>query len=424
MAFLLTLCYVLLIYLAPAEVIPELAPLRLQLCLFFLAALASAPALFAEAPFGRGPQPYLMSGFMAAIVFSLVMRGWLGGVLPAVSSFLPAAGAFFLLLLNVRTTRQLKSLQVGLIAVAVLLVIRGTIAYHSGASPSVWVMVQHLGEGDLFVRRLRALGILNDPNDLAQFLLMMVPLVLLNWNPGELIQSLPLVGVPVAILGYGIFLTRSRGALVGIAVVVAVAFQKRIGRLAGALMALPVALALIAMNFAGGREVSLEGGVDRIDIWSDGLALVKQSPLWGVGYGLFTEYNSHTAHNSFLLCAAELGLVGYLVWLAFFVVALWQLGSILSAPRDQPALPAVEAHARALRLCLWAYLSTAWFLSRVYMATPYVVLGMAGALAQIDVQRRQVLLLPEARVWMRRTAFVGFGLLLGLYVLVRIGHRA
>ncbi len=420
MAFFLTASYVLLIYLAPAEVFPALVPLRLQLCLFFLAALASAPALLSESPFGRGPQPYLMSGFMAAIAFSLLLR-WPGGILPALSSFLPAAAAFFLLLLNVRTIRQLRTLQIGLIAVAVLLVIRGAITYHTGSGDSLWVMEQHQGEG-IFVRRLRALGVLNDPNDLAQFLLMMVPLILLNWNPRELIQSLPLVGVPIAIIGYGIFLTRSRGALVGIAVVVAVAVQRRIGRLTGALMAVPVALGLILLNFAGGREVSVAGGVDRIEIWSDGLALVKESPLWGVGYGLFTESNPQTAHNSFLLCAAELGLGGYLIWLALFVVGLWQLRTILDAPRDNPALPVVEAQARALRLCVWAYLATAWFLSRAYLATPYVGLGMAGALAQMDMRQRHVPLLPEARVWWQRTAFVGFGLLLGLYVLVRIGH--
>ncbi len=148
------------------------------------------------------------------------------------------------------------------------------------------------------MRRLQALSILNDPNDLAQFLLMMVPLVLITWNPRELIQTLPLVGVPIAILSYGILLTRSRGALVGIAVMFAVALQKRIGRLAGALTAIPVALLLVFLNVAGGREVSLAEGGDRIQIWSDGLALVKQSPLWGVGYGLFTEHNDFTPRTT------------------------------------------------------------------------------------------------------------------------------
>ena len=37
--------------------------------------------------------------------------------------------------------------------------------------------------------------------------------------------------------------------------------------------------------------------------------MLKSHPLFGVGFGNFADYSDHTAHNSIVVCAAELGLV-------------------------------------------------------------------------------------------------------------------
>ena len=59
-----------------------------------------------------------------------------------------------------------------------------------------------------------------------------------------------------------------------------------------------------------------ESNAGRLDAWSAGLGMFRQQPFFGVGYNMFTDHNEITAHNSFVLCFAELGLFGYFIWLA------------------------------------------------------------------------------------------------------------
>ena len=38
--------------------------------------------------------------------------------------------------------------------------------------------------------------------------------------------------------------------------------------------------------------------------------MFMQSPIWGVGFGQYTEYSALTAHNTYVLVLGELGFVG------------------------------------------------------------------------------------------------------------------
>jgi putative inorganic carbon (hco3(-)) transporter len=419
MAFYLSLTYVLLIFLSPGDFVPALAPFRVQLVLFLLALAASFPLLIS--PDFRPPVPAfpLMLGFIASILFSLVMQGWLGGLPIALQRFLPSAAAFFLLCLHTNTFRRLRVVQVSLVLAASYLSTRAILAFQEGDRDSLFIAWVHEGGGE-FRPRLRALGILGDPNDFAQFLLMMVPLAALSWRKYRTAWNLATVGLPIVLFFSAIYFTRSRGALVGAVVMAAVAAEERLGKTAGALATVPAALVLLALNFTGGRSISLSSGADRLDLWSEGLQLVKSSPLWGVGYGNFTEYSTHVAHNSFLQCAAELGLPGYFLWLGLFVVVLTQLQNILDAPREEAPTPAVRRQASALRVMLWGFLATSWFLSRAYRATPFIAVALATVIAQLDWKRRRSPLLPPDREWMTRTLVIGLCLLVAIYAMVRM----
>ena len=82
--------------------------------------------------------------------------------------------------------------------------------------------------------------------------------------------------------------------------------------LIGVLMMLPSRLSELDAG-----ESSAAG---RVDAWYSGLEMFLQSPLFGIGPGLFADNNANlTAHNSFVLVMAEMGLVGYTIWLAFVV---------------------------------------------------------------------------------------------------------
>jgi O-antigen ligase len=122
----------------------------------------------------------------------------------------------------------------------------------------------------------------------------------------------------------------------------------------------------------------MSGGMDRLAIWSDGMSYFKESPLWGIGPRSFGSRYGMTAHNSYLLVAAELGIAGYFLWMSMSVVTFVQLNRITQmADKFQPSL---VRWASALRISLGGYLFTSFFLSRAYELPLYMLLGMCGGI--------------------------------------------
>jgi O-antigen ligase len=170
--------------------------------------------------------------------------------------------------------------------------------------------------------------------------------------------------------------------------------------------------------------------------------MFKSAPLFGIGFNGFTDLYEITAHNSFVLCLAELGLLGSTLWLALLVTTMmglkrsigvqkkWQaaryfglrhlfdasslkiagplhgnlapsVGIItLNYPCAREMLPAMVTSSAtdleikiepmhspsvpqhwvvAMRLALVAFMTSGWFLSRSYTTPMYLVLGLATA---------------------------------------------
>jgi O-antigen ligase len=194
---------------------------------------------------------------------------------------------------------------------------------------------------------------------------------------------------------------------------------------------------MFALNFTGGRAIGPAEGADRLEAWSAGLQLFKSAPLFGTGFGSFTDFNEITAHNSFVLCLAELGLVGSTIWLALIVTTMTSLNGIIKRREETPTAggdrqehipdPAVETSVFeslaittttaiateveteiepeidvapeelqkvpkpwvvAMRLALVGFIATSWFLSRTYSTPMYLILGLAAA--TIALQRPPV----------------------------------
>jgi O-antigen ligase len=226
--------------------------------------------------------------------------------------------------------------------------------------------------------RIRGLGSLDDPNELGQLLLTILPLLFVAKREAGL-GIWWVLSIPIAILFLiGVYCTGSRGAELGVAALIGL-FLIRKFRTVGALFATVAGGSLLLLvNLFRTRTINMAGGMDRLAIWSDGMGYFKASPLWGVGYGEFTTLQNMTAHNSFLLCAAELGIIGYFLWMSVIVVTMIQLGRVpvLVGKSD----PALARWAVAVRLSLAVYLFTSFFLSRTYQLPLYLLFGMGGAI--------------------------------------------
>ncbi len=149
-----------------------------------------------------------------------------------------------------------------------------------------------------------------------------------------------------------------------------------------------MAFSLLFLNFSGGREFSASEGSaqGRIGAWEEGLALLKGSPVLGVGYRQFEEYYHLATHNSYVQCFSELGLLGYAVFLTLLVLTFRELRSLQKIPEGDPADENLRACASAIELSLVAFLVCCYFAARAYVPMLYWLLGMAAALG--DIARR------------------------------------
>ncbi|HEX5431351.1 MAG TPA: O-antigen ligase family protein [Bryobacteraceae bacterium] len=416
MALILTVSYLLLTFLSVADTFPDLAPYRIQLILGILGAGFTGIALLMRGGVRLQKQDILMTCFTASVVLSWLPHRWFGGTLYALQSFMPLGIVFFLTALNLGSIKALKIVRVCLLGLAVYLVAHGLAGYFLSPDDSKFVMIQH--EGAVTLARLQAEGILADPNAYAQFLLALLPLLLLGFKERGWFVRFTVI-LPVAgLLLTGIYSTHSRGGLIGLAVLIGVAVWRRMRFAAGGLASAAIAAALLAIGYTGGRSMSVAGGMDRLDVWSDGLGLFKGSPIWGIGYNQFPNVLRITAHNSFLLCAAELGLIGFFFWMALLLTSGWQLHSIAAAESSEPEL---RAWANAILLSLVGFLAPGFFLSETYAPMLYLLLGMATALTRLSKENAADSgAAPEVNYWALKTALACCSALVLIYVMVRL----
>ena len=243
------------------------------------------------------------------------------------------------------------------------------------------------------VYRIVAFGFFNDPNDLALALVVALPFVISGIHrpgasaPGRLL-NLVLAGV----LGYGIFLTNSRGGWLALAVMT-MSYVLLNFRLKKSAVVVGILLMAALMVLAPGRvSASSLSGQDessrgRLVAWADGNRMLKQSPIFGIGKDRFRDYaeGDKVAHNSFVHCYAELGLFGYFFWLGLLFASLkdgYALGK--TAPSETDPEPGEIARlAKVLLAALIGYMASAVFLSRTYTPLLFVLIGLFAAMRMI-----------------------------------------
>ena len=425
MGFFFTLVYLALSLIRPAELFPGLATYHVMDVVAALAAAGSLLNLLAgRGPSFRAPQMYLAAAFVAWAGFSvLATQRWMGGALHATAELATNGFLFLLITLNIDDLPRLEWARRALVLFGLWLVIQGGAAYFFHRGEALFIVHQRAdesledggGSGDdqepapengvaedsgteaavpgPVIRRMRSLGFLQDPNDLAQLLVGILPLVFLEWRPHRTARNTLLVLPAAALLLAGILLTRSRGGLVAVAAMALFAAFHFGNRIVSSLLGVAMGAGLIVgPSFVRRYVLGDESSLGRVEAWYQGLQMLKGSPLWGVGYGNFTEYNHLVAHNSYIHCLAELGVVGYSFWVGMIIVTFHDLRVLFRKPGgEEPRLQGppdgeLRRWATASALSLIGFLAGAFMLSRMYSPTFFIFLGLATALA--DVARR------------------------------------
>jgi len=441
MGFYLGLLYFITYYLTPTVVFGPLAPFRIELILAVLVLAVSVPAL-SGAFVGKTFQSLALGGLAIAVILSILIgkRFWIGGATEAFQAFIPNAFAYFLICLFCNSKKKLQIVVFMLLCVCFFVIANGVGELQgSGEDGFPYQLAMKNSAGEWFFR-LRGLGEINDPNDFAQLIACVIPLVFIFWRRKSAFRNLFCVLLPAGILIYGAFLTHSRGAMLAILATAVVACRRRIGLIPSLILGGGGFAAATALNFAGGRDISASAGSDRTELWSTGLQLLKSHPIFGIGFNNFADYAGLTAHNSLVVCAAELGGFGLFFWSLFLFTTLRDATALASPAKVTEGEPVVVEKVpfplvtgqlevldkaeinrlgRLMILSFTGFLVAAWFLSRAFVMTFFLLGGMVEVIYEMAL--RQGMIEPRWRLGrtLRYTLGLAVLLILVMYITLR-----
>ena len=206
------------------------------------------------------------------------------------------------------------------------------------------------------------------------------------WTPAR-------VSVPILLVG--ILATGSRGALIGAAVALPLAFKWRLPHRLSLTRAAAISITLVLSGyglltfwqsnpFIAERVSSIVTGegpniVVREDLWEAAYGAFLTFPLLGIGYHQFPQYaeavyglRPTVPHNTYLSIAAELGLIGLF---AFF----WLLAAVIRDGLRMARTLSTEVP-RVLVMCVLATLVQGFFADVEHYRSLWIAFGMLAAL--------------------------------------------
>ncbi len=413
------------LFIRPGEVIPDLEGAPIYQILILGCLVVSWPRVMQTlANVKKQPITLCVLGLWVAGLLSHLARFDTFSARTFAENFGRVVIYFILLVSLIDSATRLRGFQAWTLGAITLMSAVAVLQYHGVINlPGLKVLEQRQFDaetGDMvIVPRLCGSGIFNDPNDLC-LALTMGTVFGLCWLCDKRVGPMRFLCLPALLLFvYTLRLTQSRGGLLGFSIALLVLCWTRFGWR----KVLPPAVILIPgmILLMGGRQANfnIEGGdtgQSRLQLWSEGLGLFRQSPLFGIGTGQYVEEVGYVAHNSFVHAFTEMGFFGGSLFVGAFYLALWPL-----AFRGGEQADGGDEEYRRLRpftLALVAgYAGGIWSLSRVYVEVTYLVLALAQAhLALVG----SAVPFPAWRPGLvKRLACVGAVVLAGLYVMIR-----
>ena len=416
MSFFFLLIYISAIYIRPQEWVPAVYAwplidiLAIATAFFLMWQIAQTKRLIINTP-----QNILMLCFLGSIVLSHVAHTYAWA---AYDSFLKFGRnvIMFFLLVNVLDSKNKLRISIWLIVLlTVVLAMQGIYQYRNGFGWAGQPLVQQGTE--YVIGRITWIGIFNDPNDLALVFVVAIGF-LLSFIFGSTKFLVKIAGIPlISILMYSLYLTNSRGGYLALTATTAYYFLRRIKNKLFALIIGGISVISIIMlgpsRFSG---MSVQGAAadGRIEAWYEGFQMLKSAPLFGVGYRMFMDYYVQTAHNSYILVAAEEGLFGLFIWIALIYLCFKGLYILANKNRE------LISYSSGLEAGLFGFLCASFFLSRSYIVLLYIMLALASAFAYILLKKEDYRFrLKDVRI----AAVLTIGVLFISWVSMRVSLR-
>lgn len=296
---------------------------------------------------------FLLMGFISICRGSFYDITSLGGVLINYKRWITPILFFFLVLNTVKDRAMIKN-------VSIIMMIVTTVA----ALMAIWT---YFDQGDMgSIEKSRVGGICEQPNMLAAFfnyyMFLVFGFFLLNLKRAKYWLLL----IPFLLCFRGIMVTFSRGGYLAFALgLYAITFFRNkilfiILLLVGLLVYSHPDLLPAGVRYRMSQTVKSqgeysetmkteynEGDLDasagnRVKIWRGGLEMVKDNPVFGVGYGLFPlvlkyyvpDLGEADAHNTYLIITGEMGIPALIIFLWIILLIFLNTRSLYLRTKD------------------------------------------------------------------------------------------
>ncbi len=260
---------------------------------------------------------------------------------------------YFLVLNTVKDRATIKNL-------VVIMIIISTIV-------GLMAIYDYMEVGDASMESSRIGGIAGHSNSLAAFFnyYMFLPFGFFLMNKSKYKYWFLLI--PFLIQFRGIMVTFSRGGYIAFAVgLYAIAFFR--SKVFFGLLIIATALAIfnpillpagvryrmsqtftkpVSYTDSVSREEQVEDSLDgssrsRLEIWKGAFKMIKEQPIFGIGYGLFFPLIKYywvggysiDAHNTYLIIAAEMGLPALILFLWLIFMVIWHTYTLYKETED------------------------------------------------------------------------------------------
>ncbi|HYX30973.1 MAG TPA: O-antigen ligase family protein [Pyrinomonadaceae bacterium] len=294
----------------------------------------------------------------------------------------------FIVIVNVvRTPSRLKALLFLSIVTALVLSVQAMNDYRLG-----------LNTVEGYRAAGRGTGLFGNTNDMALFLVTMLPISVAFFFQSKRAARKAIHAACAAMMLAGIVLSYSRGAFLGMVLMV-VFFAIKIGRRSkfeiGALLVVGIlAMLLLAPSGYGDRLLSIlipaldpNGSADarRGELFRSAYVALRH-PLLGIGMGNYQpnmSYNGLVTHNSYTQVGSEMGLIALGLYTMFLVTPLRKLAAIARQTFAQPDDAELHYLALGLQASLLVFMVSSFFLSVAYAWNVYYLVGYAVCFRKI-----------------------------------------
>ncbi len=388
MTFPLTLLFMFLVFWRPQEwLIPWMFGWPVLQAIGYISALSLMMETSQhQTRFPKTPAIMLAVGLWFATIMSHVGNGYFQGVLDTIpDTFKPCLFVILLLVVVDRPERARMVVLVFVVAAVVMSVhalMQQQLGYGFAGQRPIWVINYDTGA---WQSRSQFFGVFEDPNDLGQYLAGSIPLVFAYPRRMHAIAWVGCLAVAGMILA-ALLATHSRGGLVALSAAGACLLLLRLpARWLPYGGAVALVVGLVLCGTLGGRLLDMSAR-ERVDFWGLANYRFKHQPIFGIGYGMFWEVaGDRAAHNAFVCCYTELGLLGYWFWFGLLQLGMtgcWRSLVALRRPRN-----GAQAYMRRLAglgiASLASFSAGGYFLSRTFVFAFFFLFGLLNAVPMI-----------------------------------------